>query len=46
MVGDSLAMVALGYETTHSIGMEEMLVFTKAIARGQQGRLSWLICHL
>jgi len=34
MVGDSLAMVALGYETTHSIGMEEMLVFTKAIAKG------------
>lgn len=34
MVGDSLAMVALGYETTHSIGMEEMLVFTKAVAKG------------
>lgn len=34
MVGDSLAMVALGYETTHAIGMEEMLVFTKAVAKG------------
>lgn len=34
MAGDSLAMVALGYETTHSIGMEEMLVFTKAVAKG------------
>lgn len=34
MVGDSLAMVALGYETTHSIGMEEMRVFTKAVAKG------------
>lgn len=34
MVGDSLAMVALGYETTHSIGMEEMVVFTKAVAKG------------
>ncbi len=36
MVGDSLAMVALGYETTHSIGMEEMLIFTKAVAKGSK----------
>lgn len=34
LVGDSLAMVALGYETTHAVGMEEMLVFTKAVAKG------------
>lgn len=34
MAGDSLAMVALGYETTHSIGMDEMLIFTKAVAKG------------
>lgn len=34
LVGDSLAMVALGYETTHSVGMEEMLVFSKAVAKG------------
>lgn len=34
LIGDSLAMVALGYETTHSIGMEEMLVFTKAVSKG------------
>lgn len=39
MVGDSLAMVALGYETTHSIGMEEMVVFTKAVAKGVQKAL-------
>lgn len=36
LVGDSLAMVALGYETTHSVGMDEMLVFTKAVAKGVQ----------
>lgn len=34
LVGDSLAMVALGYETTHAVGMDEMLVFTKAVAKG------------
>ena len=39
MVGDSLAMVALGYETTHAVGMEEMLVFTKAVAKGTQKAL-------
>lgn len=39
LVGDSLAMVALGYETTHSVGIEEMLVFTKAVAKGTQRAL-------
>ncbi|MEI8129405.1 MAG: 3-methyl-2-oxobutanoate hydroxymethyltransferase [bacterium] len=39
LVGDSLAMVALGYETTHSVGMEEMLVFTKAVAKGVKNAL-------
>ena len=39
MVGDSLAMVALGYETTHSIGMDEMLIFAKAVAKGAQRAL-------
>ena len=34
LVGDSLAMVALGYETTHSVGLEEMRIFTKAVAKG------------
>lgn len=36
LIGDSLAMVALGYETTHSVGIEEMSVFTKAVAKGVQ----------
>lgn len=34
LIGDSLAMTALGYETTTSIGVEEMKIFTKAVARG------------
>ena len=34
LVGDSLAMTALGYDTTHSIGVEEMKIFTKAVAKG------------
>ena len=36
LIGDSLAMVALGYETTLSIGMNEMSIFTGAVARGVQ----------
>ncbi len=34
LVGDSLAMTALGYETTHAIGVDEMKIFTKAVVRG------------
>ena len=34
LIGDSLAMVALGYENTNSIGVEEMSIFTGAVARG------------
>lgn len=36
LIGDSLAMTALGYETTHAIGVDEMIIFTKAVARGTQ----------
>lgn len=34
LIGDSLAMVALGYENTNSVGVEEMAIFTKAVAKG------------
>ena len=34
LIGDSLAMVALGYETTLSVGVDEMSIFTGAVARG------------
>lgn len=34
LIGDSLANVALGYNSTQSVGMTEMLIFTGAVSRG------------
>ncbi|MCK4584084.1 3-methyl-2-oxobutanoate hydroxymethyltransferase, partial [candidate division WOR-3 bacterium] len=34
LVGDSVAMTVLGYKSTLSVTLEEMLIFTKAVTRG------------
>ncbi len=39
LVGDSAAMVILGYEDTLPITMEEMVVFARAVARGSERAL-------
>jgi len=39
LVGDSAAMIMMGYEDTLPITMEEMLVFTKAVSRGTKRAL-------
>lgn len=39
LVGDSLAMVAQGNETTHPVTVDEMIYHTKAVARGTKRAL-------
>jgi len=51
LVGDSLGMVVLGYESTIPVTMEEMLHHTKAVVRGTQramviGDMPFMTYHL
>lgn len=39
LVGDSLAQVALGYENTTQVSMDEMLIFASAVSRGVENAL-------
>lgn len=39
LVGDSLAMVVLGYENTLAVGVDDMLYHTRAVARGSKRAL-------
>jgi len=44
--GDSVAMVALGYDSTLPLTLEEALHHTKAVRRGVQRALWWRTCRM
>ena len=39
LIGDSLAMTALGYDNTNFVGVEEMTIFTRAVAKGVENAM-------
>ncbi len=39
LVGDSLGMVLLGYDSTIPVTMEDMIIYTKAVSRGTKNAL-------